>query len=118
MTDVRQDPEGLPTRSVAVVAAVTIAVGAAAVGLAVLLTPGSITGFESTEHRSTPVAGVDRASFEDEGRGLSRHRDARRGLEASGGADRDAGLARIPIERAMELVADGVRPPGAGEAAP
>ena len=46
-------------------------------------------------------------------RGLDLRRDQRASLDRWGWVDRDAGIARIPVERAMELVA--AEPAGAGQ---
>ncbi|HJL17592.1 MAG TPA: hypothetical protein RMH99_18150 [Sandaracinaceae bacterium LLY-WYZ-13_1] len=115
MSGPRQEPEGLRPASLAKVVAFVLAMGAAGVALAVWLTPGVF--LEASPGRGTrdpgaPLAGIERGPF-DEAAGERERRRGREALERWGWADRDAGMARIPVERAMELVADGVRPPGA-----
>jgi hypothetical protein len=51
-------------------------------------------------------------------RGVTLKRAQRASLERFGWVDRDAGIARIPIERAMDIVADPIRNGHDGDARP
>jgi hypothetical protein len=109
-----QDPEGLSPIHLALVTVVSLVIGALAVGAAALLTPRALLRAEPRGDPRTPVAAVARSSIRGRARGLEQRREARQRLDTYGWVDREAGVARIPIERAMELVARGVRPPEAG----
>jgi hypothetical protein len=103
-----QEPDRLPARSLARIAVLGIVVGAVAVVCEALLLgaherarPGGAT--------PAPVSFVPREietrDFKDPGRGLSLQAAQRADLNVLAWVDHDAGIARIPIERALDLFA-------------
>jgi hypothetical protein len=61
---------------------------------------------------------VEQQLFESAHRGAQDREARKKQLGSYGWVDRKAGVVRIPIERAMELSAEGVRPSATGPAAP
>ncbi|MGE0789428.1 MAG: hypothetical protein AB7S26_27385 [Sandaracinaceae bacterium] len=115
MTERRQAPEAVDVRAVVRLGIVALLIGAAATGLAAILTPAGLRRPSEPHESLAPIAGIERDLLErTPGRGIAQRRDARRALDRYGWHDREHGVAEIPIERAMELVVDGVRPSGAG----
>lgn len=114
---VRQQPEDVHVGRVFVVAAVALAIGGIALFVAWSLTPTAAIGVARPAPTGS-IAGVDRDPIETSSRGLSRAREARARLERWEWVDRERGLARIPIEHAMDLVVRGERPIDAPREAP
>ncbi|MCZ7685370.1 MAG: hypothetical protein M5U28_43965 [Sandaracinaceae bacterium] len=116
--ELRQSPEGLHARGIAVVVAVSTAVLALALAVALWMSAAR----EGTAHAPdvTPrgaIAAVERGAFEGPARGLLLRAEDEARLHRYGWADRRRGLAQVPIARALELAAAGCRPPGAGASA-
>lgn len=118
MNDLRQSPEGFDAKKVALVALVSITVGGIAVGVAWWTTPWSQLGRTpvATDPYRT-IAGVEQGPIRGVARGEILQARARENIEGLGWTDRDARIAHIPIDRAMDMIARGCRPPGAGEPA-
>lgn len=115
--DLHQDPEGFNARSIAVVGVVSVAIGLVAVGVAALLTPWArlVPTAKIDVDRHSAVAGVEQGPLRAFARGeVLRSRSMER-INALGWTDREARLAHIPIDRAMDMIASGCRPPFAGE---
>lgn len=113
MTPLRQAAEDLHVRAIAVVAVVGTAIGVAAVLVALWLAPDELrTEARRAFDPRAVIAGVEQQDFEAPARAARMQARARDRLERYAGSD--AGLARIPIERAIELVLNGRRPPEAG----
>lgn len=121
MTDVepkvRQQPEDVHVKRVTVIIVVALAVMALALFVAWALTPTPLIG-TARPTPTGPIDGVDRDPIERTDRGLSRAREARARLERWEWVDRERGIARIPIEHAMDLVLRGERPNDAPREAP
>lgn len=114
---IRQAPEGLDIAAIWVVVLAATVTAVVAVVAAALLTPRSLLAPGYDRSPDSPVAGLDRGLIGGPARGLEQKRRRREELSEYGWVDPDAGLARIPIDEAMELVAAGVRPHGAGDSA-
>jgi hypothetical protein len=97
-----QERDRIATRSLARIAVGAVAVGMLAVAAAALL-------LRAEWRMPSPVTWLPRAigtaDFEEPPRGLELAAAQRADLDTLGWADRDAGLARIPIERALDLFA-------------
>lgn len=105
---VRQEPDAVARRKV-----IAIAAGGALVvvaGLAVawgLLSLWAETGpFPAPLAAPTTIGTLEQTLIEDTQRGLDLRRRQEAELDRWGWADRDAGVAQIPIERAMELLVE------------
>ncbi|MDB4935542.1 MAG: hypothetical protein JWP87_2514 [Labilithrix sp.] len=111
---VRQEPDRLARRKLALVSATSIAIAAMATASAWLLLEADSRGPEAARAPAPPAAGVgtaERTLIETTERGLTLRAAQREALEHYGWVDRDAGIARIPVERAMDMVADDPGPP-------
>ncbi len=113
----RQEPDRPNVRALAVTGVAALLVSGAAVLAVGLLQSGRSHQLVPHAPRTEPAAVgraqigiVDQRIFgHDPSNGEIQAR-ARDLLEGYGWVDRDAGVARIPIERAMQLVAGGARP--------
>jgi hypothetical protein len=100
---VRQAPDLLDRRKLARVTAGSLVVFALATAGAWYLLEASRRS-PALVAASAPVGTVETALFSTAERGLTLHAQQREALEHYGWVDRDAGIARIPIERAMDLL--------------
>ncbi len=113
MTPLRQSKEDLPSRALALVAIVATLIGALGVLVAWWLTPeGLHEGARFAPERPAPIAGVDQRAFS--APAASARSEARERERLGRYAAIDTERAHIPIDRAIELVAGGRRPEGAG----
>jgi hypothetical protein len=113
--DVRQESDTLPNRKIIATTIASFVVFATAVAVAGLLLGGSRqgrdTGPASPSAAPITIGTVEQRLILASPRGLDLRRDQRAALDHYGWVDRDAGLARIPVERAIDLVAaDGGTP--------
>jgi hypothetical protein len=97
----------LPSFKISVVMVVAMIVGVLAVALASRL--GRVHGHLPKQEARTPLpAGtLETGLFSASGRGDALREAQRHTLESYGWVNREAGLARIPIERAMDLEIEG-----------
>jgi hypothetical protein len=96
---------------IAVVSVVIGAIGVLLAGILLAVRVGSVTpslgrpqGSRAAGHE---ISGVEQTPIRDARVGEDLRDAQRRGLETWGWVDRDAGIARIPIDRAMDVVAKG-----------
>jgi hypothetical protein len=116
MTPLRQSREDIRSRAIAIVAIVATLVSVLAVMVAWWMTPrGLHEGARVAPERSAPIAGVDRQPLAAPAR--SARTQARERARLDRYAPVDGERAQIPIDRAIELVAGGRRPEGAGATA-
>lgn len=113
MTAVRQEAEGLRGRALVRPVVIAIAFGLAGLGVAWAMTPSA--HLRDALAPTGALQGVDRDPIESTARGLEREADARVSLDRWEWVDRNAGIARIPIDRAIDLVVAGVRAPSPDE---
>jgi hypothetical protein len=116
---VRQDPDRLAQRKLVLVVVTSILIAAIAITSAWLILAASSRGPAAATGKGAipPPSGVgtvERTLIETTERGLTLRAEQREALEHYGWVDRDAGMARIPVERAMDIVAG--RPVPANEA--
>jgi hypothetical protein len=107
---VRQERDDAPAMAILRVAAIGVAVGTAGVLLASALlvaTAGSVRpgGARAGARRVAPNP-VEQTPLRDVQHGMDLADAQRRSLEGWGWVDRRAGLAKIPIEQAMDLVVE------------
>lgn len=109
---VQQEPDALAKRKLMTitVASCVIFGGAVAVSGWLLedLRRGRDTGPAAAAVAPTTIGILEQGLILGPPRGLEAHRAQRESLARWGWVDRDAGVARIPIDRAMDLVAAGV----------
>jgi len=88
---------------------VSVGIGVVAVIVATVIGDGRLAtrGSQAAPPLPSGSAIPERTSILDTRRGLDAQRAAREELGRYGWVDRERGIARIPIERAMDLVADG-----------
>ena len=105
---VRQEPEGVSERKVGLVAVIAIAIAIGAVGVAWWLLPDTHLGRHpaDTEPVGEEVGEVYVTRIRRTAIGLQQQEEARKKLLEYGWVDRDEGIARIPIERAMDIVVE------------
>ena len=100
-----QEPDRVPARRLALVTVVAIAVGVSAVVVAAFI--GRVNGaLPRRAFAAAPPRGTVETSLVSTGGGRGDEARARQRalLDEYGWVDRDAGIARIPIDRAMDLV--------------
>lgn len=100
---VLQESDRLRMRSLLLLAAVSLLGGGLAVFVAALLA-GHAENSGSPRRAPAQLGLAEQTPIETTERGLSLRKAQQRKLEQYGWVDRDAGLARIPIERAMDQV--------------
>jgi len=110
---VRQERDALVSWKLGVIGAAAAAIFAASIGVSVWLpgpTPAARApgrGAEAAPSSAPATIGtLEQRLILAAPRGLETKRRQRDELDRWGWVDRDAGLARIPVERAMDLVAD------------
>jgi hypothetical protein len=110
----RQESDRLANRKVIVITIASIIVFGAAVAVAgLLLGPmraGRDIGPAAPSAAPASMGSVEQTLILGPPRGIDTRREQRASLDRWGWVDRDAGIARIPVERAMDLVADGGAP--------
>jgi hypothetical protein len=111
---VRQEEDSLPSSRLLRVAVLSVGAGVLGVALSVVLLETNTGGIRG--ERSPPVApsigeralaGVDQAPIADSPAPAEVRARQRSALSQYQWVDRDAGLASIPIERAMDLLVEG-----------
>lgn len=101
--DVRQEPDALASRKLMTVTIVSVITMAVALVTAALL----LERWAGQERRLSASSGpLEQSLIIDTRRGLDLKRDQKASLARWGWVDRDAGIARIPIERAIDLVVE------------
>jgi hypothetical protein len=109
---VQQEPDLVPGRRLLLLAGSAVCVAALGVLVSWWMLSDSSASLLSPRaaSRSAFVAGTpEQTPIETSERGLTLRAAQKQQLAAYGWVDRDAGVARIPIERAMDLRADGLR---------
>jgi hypothetical protein len=105
---VHQEPDDAPARTILRIAAVGVAVGGAGVvvaGALLIATTGSLRASGARVGEPPEPSGpIEQSPVRDVQRGVDLARAQRRTLEGWGWVDRRDGIARIPIESAMDLV--------------
>lgn len=110
----RQAEEALPSRALVIVITISTVVGLSALALAWWLTPAA--HLERSHARpARPIDGLEQRVMWDVARSSETQATERTRLERYQWVD--AAVARIPVERAMELIQQGCRPVGAGTSA-
>lgn len=102
----RQAPEGVDVRRAVQVLVVSVVAIILSVGVAWWLLPFSPTRTRAPTWSPEPVSGVEQGRAGRAARGQREAARARRALERYGWLDRDRGLARIPVDEAMDLLVD------------
>jgi len=102
----RQERDWVPGRRLGSIAVISAVIGAIAVVIAwrILVVTSAGRSERANEPPPPPIGTVDRSLILTTSRGLDLFAKQRHELDAWGWADRDAGIARIPIDRAMDLV--------------
>ncbi|MBI3182775.1 MAG: hypothetical protein HYZ28_11610 [Myxococcales bacterium] len=109
------EPDRLPTGKLALIALATIVflgLGSLASGWMLYRAAGSLGQPEGAPAASVgraEVGIVDQRLFAQEKRAQELRLEQRQRLESYGWVDRDGGVIHLPIERAMQLVAEGRR---------
>ncbi len=110
---VHQEPDAVPSRTLIRVSLASVVVGAIGVvvaGWLLVLVVGAMRPSFANDGGPRPAAsqlsGVEQTPIWDSRRGEALEARQRLQLESWGWVDRDAGIARIPIERAMDLVVE------------
>ncbi|HEX3772982.1 MAG TPA: hypothetical protein VHV51_00890 [Polyangiaceae bacterium] len=104
---IAQEPDAIPLRRHLLTAALAFVVAALGVFAARQLLHHARRGERSLLH--APLAGLEHSSIAQTERGIERETAQKKRLSSYGWVDRNAGLAHIPIERAIELRAKGQR---------
>ncbi len=105
---VRQEPDALDRRRLLRIAVFVAVAFVIAVATSTALLGANESGREVRAARAAPpgVGTVERTLILSTARGLTERDEQRASLEHYGWNDRDAGRARIPIERAIDLVVE------------
>jgi hypothetical protein len=104
---VRQDPDHLARRKITAVTVGSVVVMFVALVIAwTLLSHWSTAPLETTRAAPRTIGTLEQSLIIDVKRGLDLRDEQEKSLHRWSWVDRDAGVARIPIERAMELVVD------------
>jgi hypothetical protein len=107
---VRQEPDRLHQRKLVVVTTMSIAIFAMATASAWFLLAATSNapraGAKPPPPAPAQIGTVETTLIDVTERGVKLRADERQALDRYGWVDRDAGLARIPIERAMDMVAE------------
>ncbi len=116
MSDLHLQEDHLPQKKIAAVAAAAFAIMALSIWVAYALLAdvehelGREPGFSAVQRAPHQISGVFQTEIERDQSGLRMRRAAEEELDHYAWVDRDRGLVSIPIERAMELRAEGVTP--------
>lgn len=110
---VRQAPDELPRRKIAVVTLASLVVTSAALVVAWWLLAAWAPTPSRTRPRVAPqtIGGLEQSLILHTERGIALRRQQAATLERSEWIDRDAGLARIPIETAIDILVASPLPP-------
>jgi hypothetical protein len=107
---VRQEPDDVPAGPIVRVAGVSVAIAVAAIltaGAVLVATANPLRHAVPRAREPSPVPGpVEQTPVRDVQRGVDLFDAQRHALERWGWADRQAGVATIPIEEAMQLVVE------------
>jgi hypothetical protein len=112
---VHQQEDVVASRKVVATAVVSIAIGLTGVffaGVVLEATTGSLRSAHSSgtvRSAGRSIANIEQTPILDAKDGLDLREEQRRELSRTQWVDRDAGIAAIPIERAIDLVAGGSR---------
>jgi hypothetical protein len=101
-----QEEESVDGRHLALIAAVSVAIAIVATLASIVLERATTTGARSYSDvpQPPPLGTVERTLVAEEpGRGVATREQQREELARFGWADRDAGVAYIPIDRAIDL---------------
>ncbi len=100
-----QEPDRVPGAKLAWIAGVSTAITIASVVVAVALTHAEGEHVDLFAHAPAPAprGTVERTLVEAKARGWDERRAQRAELDGFGWTDRDAGIAHVPIDRAMDL---------------
>lgn len=106
-----QEPDEIASRTVARVLVVGVVVTVAAVAISAALLGTLRPSLPKIAANSIPmaprqIARIHQTPIERDRHGLELREQQRHGLERYGWVDRNAGIAQIPITRAMQLVMD------------
>jgi hypothetical protein len=104
-----QEADAVAGRRLVLITVVALVITGLAIVVSTLLggAPRHAAASSSAPPRAKPTLGmVEQTSIEDTERGVSLREAQRARLRQFGWVDRDAGVARIPIERAMELTVE------------
>jgi hypothetical protein len=103
--EVKQEPDELPGRKLLVITVSSfVAMTVALVVSWALLDRWGAPARGGAHPAPSTIGGLEQTLIVDSKRGLDLRREQKASLERWGWVDRDAGVARIPIERAIELV--------------
>jgi hypothetical protein len=99
--EVRQETDALPTRRLVAVAAVAVVVAT----IAVEISGSLLQGMKGPPplHAPRQIGPVLQTTIGNDDYGLRLRREQRAWLDAYGWVDRDAGVAHVPVERAIVL---------------
>ena len=104
---VRQEVDRVDRRRVVLGSALVLSGIALSVGVTIVLLPAFVPGHAATTGATPPPAGtVEHSLILATERGITERNAQRATLDRYGWVDRDAGIARIPIEQAMTLLAE------------
>ncbi|HEY3816302.1 MAG TPA: hypothetical protein VGL81_03975 [Polyangiaceae bacterium] len=114
--EVHQEEDVVPSGRLVRIAVASIVIGAVGVVAAGALLvasagalKGNMAGPSGPEPARPEISNIEQTPIWDTHAAEDLQRSQQRSLETWGWADRDAGIARIPIERAMDLVTRGQR---------
>ena len=114
--EVHQEPDAVASRTLIRVSLASVVIGAIGVvvaGWVLIFVVGALRPSFADAGGPRPAAsqlsGVEQTPIWDARRGEALVARQRLQLESWGWVDRDAGIARIPIERAMDIVVEGSR---------
>ncbi len=102
-------PRRLALSTTTVIVSVTLG-GIAVAGLVLRLTVGPAPAAPEAMAAAREVSGIEQSLVVNDSEGLRRSEAQRKELESYRWVDRQRGLVQIPIQRAMELVAQGAQP--------
>jgi hypothetical protein len=96
-----QEPDALPRGPILLVAAAAVFIGAAAT-----IAGGAMALHSRPPVRPPPPPVVEQTLIDGPARGIELQRAHRAELDRYGWVDKDAGIARIPIDRAIDIVVE------------
>jgi len=101
----RQEQDELPRRTILGIAGASIAITLVSLFVArAMLGGGSKTGANESAGAPQTIGTVEQTLVNASRRGLDLRAEQQKQLQRYGWVDRDAGIATIPIDRAMDLV--------------
>lgn len=115
--DVHQEDDVVSTRTLVMTGVVGVVIGAAGVVVAGALLVASVgalrpslAGPGGPKSKGPEISNVEQTSVLDTQKGLDLRAQQGRELESWGWIDRDAGIAALPIDQAIDLVVSGGAP--------